>query len=310
MTFPRLKTIASLTVAVCLFMAFAPAAFAAPPPPGVQAKAVYAMNADTGQVYYEKNPNERYRMLSITKLLTASVLMELLQGDLSDQLTIEQGDLAPGSTADLKPGDIWSIQDLLYGMLLVSGNDASNAIARYGGSIQLAIEGRGGNGTERFLQAMRSKAQSVGATHTEVADPHGMSRYNVSTARDLALIGADAFRDPRLLPYWQCAHRTVQIGGPNPRAKQLKDIIEIVGEPGIVGAKTGSYFSKGLYNLIVGWRAPNGQTIVIVVLGAPSHPARYDDVRLMINTLPSDYPELNQPAAMSSGAPPFSAECQ
>ncbi|MFD0986541.1 D-alanyl-D-alanine carboxypeptidase family protein [Methyloligella solikamskensis] len=311
MTFPRLKAIAGLTMLIGLLMACAPAAFAASPPPGVQAKAVYAMNADTGQVYYEKNPNERYRMLSITKLLTASVLMDLLQGDLSDQLTIEQGDLAPGSSADLKPGDVWSIEDLLYGMLLVSGNDASNAIARYGGSIMLAMEGQGGNGTQRFLTAMRSKAQNVGATHTEVSDPHGMSRYNVSTARDLALLGADAFRDPRLLPYWQCAHRTVQIGGPNPRSKQLKDIIEIVGEPGIVGAKTGSYFSKGLYNLIVGWRAPNGQTIVIVVLGAPTHPARYDDVRLMIDRLPSDYPELNRPTTISDPAPPpFTAECR
>ncbi|ODA67603.1 D-alanyl-D-alanine carboxypeptidase DacF precursor [Methyloligella halotolerans] len=269
------------------------------------------MNADTGQVYYEKKPNERYRMLSITKLLTAEVLMDALNGDLSDRISIQQSDLAPGSTAELKPGDVWSVQDLLYGMLLVSGNDASNAIARYGGSVILAMEGRGGNGTERFLQAMRDKARTLGANQTEVADPHGMSRYNVSTARDLALLGANAFRDPRLLPYWQCTQRTVQIGGPNPRAKQMKDIIEIVGEPGIVGAKTGSYFSKGLYNLIVGWRAPNGQTIVIVVLGAPTHPARYDDVRLMIDRLPSDYPEMNRPTSISDPAPPpFSAECR
>ncbi|XSG83470.1 MAG: D-alanyl-D-alanine carboxypeptidase family protein [Methyloligella sp. ZOD6] len=311
MTFPRLKAIAGLTVLVCLLVAYAPEAFAAAPPAGVKAKAVYAMNADTGEVYYEKNPDERYRMLSITKLLTASVLMDLLQGDLSDRLTVEQGDLAPGSSAELKPGDVWSVEDLLYGMLLVSGNDASNAIARYGGSIMLAMEGQGGNGTQRFLQAMRNKARNLGATHTEIADPHGMSRYNLSNARDLALLGANAFRDPRLLPYWQCTRRTVQIGGPNPRTKQMKDIIEIVGEPGIVGAKTGSYFSKGLYNLIVGWRAPNGQTVVIVVLGAPSHPARYDDVRAIIDALPRDYPALTRPAAISDPAPPpFTAECR
>ena len=268
-------------------------------PPQVTASSVYVINADTGQVLYRKNENKPYRILSITKLITAYVLVQRMGGQLSDAVTITQADLTSGATAGLRKGDAWSLEDLLYGMLLVSGNDASLAIADHVGRAMLAQEKKQGSAIKRFVQEMQSAAASLGATHTQFADPYGLSPSNVSTANDVALIGSTVFRDARLLPFWQCARQTLGIGGPQARTITLQSTIELIGEDSIVGAKTGSHVSMNIYHLVVGWRAPNGQTIVAVVLGSASHSARYDDMRAVLAALPHDFPELAAPAAAS-----------
>ncbi len=310
-----LKRLSAAALALLLCIAVPASGFAQtatlPPPPAVKAKSIYVLNADTGQVLYAKNPNLRFRMLSITKLITAYLLTQSFSSDLSAKVTVTKADLAHGSIAGLKPGDVWTLRDLLYAMFLVSGNDAATAVADYVGQAMLRAENRHGNGITRFVQAMRATAISMGARHTSFSDPDGMSRYNLSTAHDIGLIGRVVFRDPQLLPFWQCDRRIVHVEGPHARTVALKSIVEDIGTPGIVGAKTGSYFSKGLYNLVVGWRAPNGQTIVIVVLGAPTHPARYDDVRDIIHALPHDYPSLGRPGTSNDPTPPpFHKECQ
>jgi D-alanyl-D-alanine carboxypeptidase len=82
----------------------------------------------------------------------------------------------------------------------------------------------------------------------------------------------------------------------------------MIGEKDILAAKTGSHVGNNIYHLAVGSRAPNGQTIVAVVLGSTSHPARYKDMRAILATLPRDYPELREPVtgalAAAAGACP------
>ncbi len=270
----------------------------------VTATSVFVVDADTGQVLYTKNPDKVYRILSITKLITAYVLMQRLGGELSDQVTVTQADLVPGSTAGLRKGDIWSLQDLLYGTLLVSGNDAALAIADFTGRKMLAGQTKRGSAIKPFVQEMRPTAVALGAKHSQFADPYGISAANVSTARDIAIIGSTVFRDPRLLPFWQCARRTVSIGGPQVRTVTINSTIEMLGDDTILGAKTGSYFSKNIYHLVVGWRAPNGQTIVAVVLGAADHPSRYKDMRAILAALPQDFPELAEQSTSSTAAAP------
>ena len=242
-----------------------------------------------------------FRILSITKLITAYLLVQRLGGELSDQVTIAQADLVPGSTPGLRKGDVWSLQDLLYGMLLVSGNDAALAIADYTGGKMLTAEKKRGDSIKRFVQAMRPTAVALGAKHSQFADPYGLSPSNVSTARDVGAIGSTVFRDERLLPFWQCARRTVSIGGPQARTVAINSTIEMLGDDNIVGAKTGSHVGKNIYHLAVGWRAPNGQTIVAAVLGAADHPSRYNDMRAILAALPQDFPELAEPATSSTG---------
>src|SRR5262249_717259 len=118
--------LAALIAAIMLANAFAQEALA---PPQVTASSVYVLNADTGQPLYRKNEDKRYWILSITKLITAYVLVQRMGGQLSDTVTITQSDLASGSTAGPRKGDVSTLQDLLYGMLLVSGKDAAIAIA-------------------------------------------------------------------------------------------------------------------------------------------------------------------------------------
>jgi len=265
-------------------------------PPKVTASSVFVMNAETGQVLYAKNPDTTFRMLSLTKLITAYVLMNQMGDRLSDTVKVNWPHLVRGSSADLKRNDIWTLQDLLYGMVLVSGNDAAMAIADHVGRFLLAEENKHGDSFQRFVLQMRSAAASLGASHAQFADPYGISPDNVATARDVGLIAARVFTDSRLLPAWRCTQRAFQIKGPHARTVTLKTTIEILGEEGVLGAKTGSYVSKNIYNLVTAWRAPNGETIVGVVLGSASHPARYDDMHALMAAVPHDFPTLAEPA--------------
>jgi D-alanyl-D-alanine carboxypeptidase (penicillin-binding protein 5/6) len=279
-------------------------------PPPVTASSVYVVDAETGQPRYRKNEDKIFRILSITKLVTAYVLAQRMNGQLSDTVTITQADLTSGATAGLRKGDVWTLQDLLYGMLLVSGNDAAIAIANYVGRAMLSQEKKKGSPIKRFVQDMQSTAAALDASHTRFADPYGLSPSNVSTARDVALIGSTVFRDPRLLRFWRCARRTLAIGGPNARSVSLVSTIEVIGQDNIVGAKTGSHFGQNIYHLALGWRAPNGQTIVAVVLGSASDRSRYDDVRAILAALPRDFPDLAGPATAAAPAQSGPRACQ
>ncbi len=264
-------------------------------PPDVTASSVFVLNAETGQPLYAKNENEVFWILSLTKLITAYVLVDKMGDRLSETVTINWPHLVRGSTAGLKRRDVWTLQDLLYGMVLVSGNDASVAIADHTGRALLAEENKHGDSIQRFVEEMRSAAKTLGAAHANFADPYGLSPANVATARDVGLIAANVFTDPRLLPAWACTERTVEIGGPKARTVTLHTTLEILGEDRVIGAKTGSHVGKNIYNLVTAWRAPNGQTIVGVVLGSASHPARYDDMHAIMAALPHDFPELAEP---------------
>ena len=277
-------------------------------PPETSAQSVFVMNAETGQVLYEKSPDKVFRILSLTKLVTAYVLVDRLGERLSETVTINRPHLTGGSTAGLKRGDVWTLQDLLYGMVLVSGNDASLAIADTVGRDLLAAENKRGDSMKRFVEEMRSAAKALGAERARFADPYGLSPSNVATARDMGLIAARVFTDKMLLPAWACTERTVQIEGKQPRTVTLKTSLEILGEGSVIGAKTGSHVSRNIYNLVTAWLAPNGQTIVGVVLGAASHPARYDEMRAIMVALARDYPSLTAPAG--DAKTPRSEACQ
>jgi D-alanyl-D-alanine carboxypeptidase len=265
--------------------------------PKVTATSVFVLNADTGQPLYLKGENKPFRLLSLTKLITAHVLVERLGGRLSDTVTITKAHLARGSTAGLRKGDVWTLQDLLYGMLLVSGNDAALAIADHVGRTLLAQEKKRGDPRKRFVREMGSAAAALGARNARFADPYGISSANVATVRDVGLIAAKIFTDPRLLPAWQCPERTLNTGGPAGRSVTIKTTLEILGEDNVVGAKTGTHVGKNIYNLVTAWRAPNGQTIVAVVLGAADHSSRYEDVRTILAAVPHDFSELAEPVA-------------
>ncbi|NLK44663.1 MAG: D-alanyl-D-alanine carboxypeptidase [Tissierellia bacterium] len=141
------------------------------------------IDSSTGRILYEKNPHIKMPMASTTKIMTALVALE--QGNLDDEVIIKKEAVGiEGSSIYLREGEKISLEELLYGLMLRSGNDAAVAIAIHiGGSL------------ENFIELMNHKAKEIGAVNTNFSNPHGLhddSHY--TTAYDLALITREAFK--------------------------------------------------------------------------------------------------------------------
>ncbi|GER66067.1 D-alanyl-D-alanine carboxypeptidase DacB [Weizmannia acidilactici] len=159
--------------------------FSAMPPesaeaaPSVQAKSAILMDQDTGRILYEKGAYEPRSIASITKIMTAILAIE--SGKMDKEVTVtDRAVRTEGSSLYLKPGDKWKLKDLVYGLMLRSGNDAANAIAEnVGGSI------------DGFVFMMNEKAREIGMRDTHFANPSGLDDpdgEHYSTAYDMVLL--------------------------------------------------------------------------------------------------------------------------
>jgi serine-type D-Ala-D-Ala carboxypeptidase (penicillin-binding protein 5/6) len=142
------------------------------------------IDQDSGRVLYSKNGSKVLAMASTTKIITCLVAIE--KGNLNDIVVVSQKAASVrGSTAGLKPGEKVKLEELLYGLMLRSGNDAAVAIAEH----------LGGN-VENFLKLMNDKALELGALNTSFATPHGLdAQDHYTTAEDLAKITAYAMKN-------------------------------------------------------------------------------------------------------------------
>lgn len=187
--YKRILTAVTAIVLLCL-----PTAWAA----DTSATAAILMDGDTGEVLYEKNPDRQMLIASTTKLMTTLVVLE--RGGLGDVVTVTQQHIAEGSSMYLKPGDRVTVEELLYGLLLCSGNDAALALADHCG------------GLERFVAEMNRKAAELGMTGTSFANPNGLDQKgHYSTARDMARLAACAVKNETLVRL--CSTRSVTVGG-------------------------------------------------------------------------------------------------
>lgn len=153
--------------------------------PSNSAEAAILLHADSGAVLYEKNADERMLVASTTKIMTALVVLE--KSGLQDEVCISrESTVIEGSSMYLSAGKNYTVEQLLYGMMLTSGNDAADALARYvGGSI------------DSFALMMNQKAAELGLTGSCFKNPHGLDEEgHCSTARDLAVITAAAMENP------------------------------------------------------------------------------------------------------------------
>lgn len=169
---------------------------------GIQADGGILMDADSGAVLYEKNADQAYYPASITKILTALVVIE--NCDLDDMVTFSYNAVynveAGSSNMGALDGDQLSVRDCLYGMMLASANEAANALAEHcAGSI------------EAFAEMMNEKAAELGCTSSHFANPSGLNDENhYTTARDMALITQAALANPTFVEidsalYWKHA---------------------------------------------------------------------------------------------------------
>jgi len=179
-----LKRIISLLLAIALMFAFAPMSFAAFDPETTELSMKYAilMEAESGSVLFEKNSTDEAYPASTTKIMTCILALE--NGDLDEMVTVGEevwrGFSSQSSLMKLSEGETISLRDLLYGLMLVSGNDAAAAIAVHiGGSIS------------GFADMMNAKAAEIGMTGSHFMNPHGVHKeesHNVVTARDMAIL--------------------------------------------------------------------------------------------------------------------------
>jgi D-alanyl-D-alanine carboxypeptidase len=163
------------------------------PAPPVYATSAYLLDADTGTTLYATNPFMHLPMLSTTKLMTALIAAE--EGNPEQKITITNaiaGDInnlsADSSLMGIKRGETYTLRELLYGLLLVSGNDAAVAIA----------DGLAGN-QAAFVAKMNQRALQLGLHDTHYMNPHGLlAQGHYSSAHDLALLGKYSFSNPLL----------------------------------------------------------------------------------------------------------------
>src|SRR5690625_4455205 len=140
----------------------------------VSAEAAILLERSSGDVLYEKNAHNKQQIASITKVMTAIIAIEL--GELNDIVkTSRRAIYAEGSSIYLEQGEKMTVEDLLYGLMLRSGNDSAIAISEHiGGSM------------EGFVHLMNEKAKWLGMTNTHFANPHGLTDENhYSTAYDI-----------------------------------------------------------------------------------------------------------------------------
>lgn len=233
--------------------------------PAVNATAALLVDPDTGTVLYESNADETRYPASMTKIMTA--LLTLENADLDDEVTVEASDLTEvtwdSTVAGLMAGETYTVRDLLYGLLLPSGNDASYVLARYvGGSV------------EKFVQMMNDRAVELGCTNTHFANPCGLHDDNHwSCARDIYRMAYAAMQNATFAEIVATTSYTMPATDLQP-AHELENTNLLIDpdascyyEP-CFGVKTGNTTEAG--RCLAAAAEKDGVTLYCVVMGCPS----------------------------------------
>ena len=242
--------------ALCLIFCITPAVAEALE---VSATAAVLMDADMGQVLYEKNGDRQMLIASTTKIMTALVVLEHAAPD--DVITVTPDHMAEGSSMYLRAGETVRVEELLYGLLLCSGNDAALALTECAG------------GLTPFVALMNEKAAALGMAHTSFANPNGLDADgHYSTARDMAVLAAAAVENPTFRRI--CSSRSVTIG-----QRTIENHNRLLRQvEGCVGLKTG--YTQAAGRTLVSCTERDGCRLVAVTLQDGNdwadHAALYD----------------------------------
>lgn len=213
---------------------------------GTSAASAVLIEQNSGRILYQQNADEERLIASITKIMTAVVALE--HADKGRSYTVTARDMAEGSSMYLKPGDTLLLEELLYGLMLASGNDAALAVAH-------CVSGE----TEDFVALMNETARRLGMTHTHFANPNGLdAEGHYSSARDMAVLAAYALKNQDFRRIVSTASVTI---GERYLANHNK-LLRLYG--GCIGVKTG--FTKAAGRTLVSAAAREGMTLVCATL--------------------------------------------
>ena len=233
----------------------------------VSAECAVVLNLHTDEVFFEKNAQKRHSMASTTKIMTSLLAIE--SGKLQSEIIVSGEMLkVEGTSMGLVENDSVSLEELVYGMMLASGNDAANATAIFlGGTL------------DDFSVLMNERAKEIGMNNTNFVTPSGLDSENhYSTAYDMALLGASAVKNPKFLSV--CSSRSASLSYGNPpylrtiyNHNKLLDRYDYA-----LGVKTG--FTKKSGRCLVSYAKRDFSELIAVTLNAPDD---WDDHVLMLD---------------------------
>lgn len=245
-----LRLIVSFCLMLLVFTIYTPATHASV---NVSAESAILMDQTTGRVLYEKNADNPDLIASITKIMTAIIAIE--SGKLNEKVRVSQNAVyTEGSSIYLQEGDRFTLEELVYGLMLRSGNDAAVAISEHVGESE-----------EGFVYLMNEKARWLGMSNTHFDNPHGLdSETHYSSAYDMAILMRyasqnETFQKISSAKEYKPEGRSYSWKNKNKLLTQLYQYC--------TGGKTG--FTKAAGRTLVSTAEKNGQTLIAVTIDAP-----------------------------------------
>ena len=300
--------VAMLLVSLVGAFAFAPRARAQsatlPDVPTVTAKAVFSIDVSANVVLMAKNADEELPPASTTKIVTALVVVTNV--NLNGPITINPADTVQDgeSAMNVQAGDILTVDQLLYGMMLPSGNDAARSLARYVGGVLLQKEGGSGDPIARFVQAMNDEVASLGLKHTHFTNPDGLEEKGLySSARDLASLATVLLQNEELAKI--VATPSIDITSQTGATYNLVNTNEMLtdGTEGVRGVKTGGTSEAGACLVLATWNKGENHIITVVLGSGIAYDAsgyvvqgsdkRYDDAKAILTAIDNSYDWLD-----------------
>lgn len=274
-----LRVIALCAAAAVMNLSAVPA-FAAdgwPSEVAIEADGGILMDADTGTILYGKNINKAYFPASITKLLTAQVVLDRCSLDETVEFSqnavynVEQG----SKSLSMDTGDRLSVKDALYGMLLHSANEVANALAEHAaGSI------------EEFAALMNEKARELGCTNSHFVNPSGLNDPDhYTTAYDMALIARGALAYPEIVEIMGTRLYRIPPSKKAPEGQNISPGHKMLKkndpayDPDVFGGKTG--FTSLAGNTLVTYAKRDDMTLIAVILNG--HQTHYTDTKKLLD---------------------------
>lgn len=239
-------------------------------PPEITATGIYITDLNTGIVLLEKNAATRFKPASLTKIATALVAMDYFDED--TVLSVKNGQNANGNTINLKKGDQLVATDLLYGLLVPSGNDAAVTLAEnYPG------------GYQAFIARMNSKVTEMGLQNTHFANVSGVESLNhYTSAYDITMLAKSALSRPQFSSI--VSTQKITLKSLNGNIYPLETTNALLGKPGIYGVKTG-------------WTPEAGECLVIlaekdnhpVIISLLNSKNRFGEAQTLFNWVYSNF---------------------
>ena len=240
----------------------------------IEAKSYLLMEPISGKILYENNVDEKFAPASVTKIMTMLLTMEAVDSGkikLDDKVTCsENAKKMGGSTMLLDTGEVRTVEELLKGVAIASGNDAAVALAEYLGGTE-----------EDFVNMMNKRCQELGMKNTTFKNCNGLPcEGHLSTARDIALMSRELLKHPTILKYSGTYMETISEGRKSPiELVNHNKLVRFFG--GCDGLKTG--FTNEAKYCISATAKRSGVRMLAVIMGAPTYKIRNRDAGILMN---------------------------